>query len=539
MRQFLFTLLLVTYSTVSAAIIRFDGKEPFNAGDHNTRVSVLAEGSGLRVAADSLRTWLMHDGYLDAGVWLKADTIFASAGLLYRLRAVDITADSTYRITCDMPFSESALEDAVHAALKSYTSRGHYYARATVSGLARQSGSLTAKVNIVPGPIVTIGNVRFQGLSRTKGDVLTRLLPAVAGDTLTDELLAKLEQAASEITYVLYQSPVIVRPRFGYTQADIELYFIEKQQLLFLGGAGYSNEPGSGLVWDVAVEASNLFGEGREVIAQSERREKGRNVLDIAYSQPSTLLGQGLLRAAVSTRDYRDQFYEFAGTVGYEILLSRAFSAGVTLGLKRVEPTVGSGYSRADAIVSVTRSQVENRLNPSAGYVLSTSLGYSYRTPSADSTGAAKTYNDTRAQLSAGIYRSLPGHLVGYLGVNYRGLETGELLPPHSELFFVGGPGSIRGYRNEQFIVKRAALGTIEPRYRFASGYIFGFYDIAFTQQPVSVQSGVVTDESIHHGFGLGLAIADQLRSVKLSLGWNPDIAFDQPWLMVQFSTGL
>lgn len=535
----LLILLLAAAVPASGAVVRWDDTRLDRLEGYARQVAQVSDLHGIQAAADSLQIWLVGEGYLDATVYVASDTLAVSPGPRYRLTGLEVESDSSYQVPHQGFFVQQEVDRGVEAALSRYTSFGHYYARATITGLIRTDSSVWVRARITPGPLVTIGEVRLLGLSRTKHDLLAKLLPVAAGDTLTDRVLAEIEEAASAVTYVTYQGPANIRPRFGYTQADIELQFAERQQFLFSGGTGYSNEPGAGFVWDIAVEANNLFGDGRNIAAQSERREKGRNLLDIEYEQPSSLLGRGLLRGKVSTRNYRDQFYEFAVSGTYELLFTPFFSAGLTLGWKRVEPVSQVGYGRAEAIVSVKQEQLDNRLNPSRGYSLHTSLGYANRNYSADSTDDGGSFNDTRAQIRAEFYQPLVSRIVGHIALDFRGLETKENFPPVSELYFLGGPGSIRGYRNEQFAARRAVLGTVEPRYRFASGYLFGFLDIAFMQQPVQTGGVVEMDESVHRGYGLGFALSDQLRSVKLSLGWNRDISFDQPWLAVQFSTRL
>ena len=127
---------------------------------------------------------------------------------------------------------------------------------------------------------------------------------------------------------------------------------------------------------------------------------------------------------------------------------------------------------------------------------------------------------------------------MGHAAFGYVGLETNESLPPPAELYYIGGPGTIRGYRNEQFAAIRSAYATLEPRLRFDSGYLFVFYEGAYINNRVAAgDGGTRADEFYRSSYGVGGAVIDGSRSVRISLGWNPEASFDQPRLSLEFSS--
>ena len=104
----------------------------------------------------------------------------------------------------------------------------------------------------------------------------------------------------------------------------------------------------------------------------------------------------------------------------------------------------------------------------------------------------------------------------------------------------IGGPGTLRGYRNEQFTAIRTVYGTIEPRLRFGSGFGFLFYDAAYLNNRMMDQSEKIeTVEDFKWSYGLGLGVGNNLRSVLLSLGWEPQSGFDQPRLSIALSSDI
>ncbi|MDH3937873.1 MAG: outer membrane protein assembly factor, partial [candidate division Zixibacteria bacterium] len=145
-----------------------------------------------------------------------------------------------------------------------------------------------------------------------------------------------------------------------------------------------------------------------------------------------------------------------------------------------------------------------------------------------------------RAAVAMQLAPALWGRLVTKLGVRYLGYLTDEPLPPTSELFLIGGPRSLRGFRNENFPAVHAVIGTVEPRFRFESGYLYLFHDGAYLNNRVRRFDGsVYTEERYRHGYGVGLAVIGPGSRLRLSLGWNPESAIDQPRLSIEFSADI
>ena len=125
------------------------------------------------------------------------------------------------------------------------------------------------------------------------------------------------------------------------------------------------------------------------------------------------------------------------------------------------------------------------------------------------------------------------------LSGQYRGFETDEELPLLSELYFVGGAGSLRGFRNEQFSALRTANATIEPRIRFNSGFTFAFFDAAYLNNRIMIDDKIQSAQFYRFGYGGGIALVSGEQLINIFFSWNKDIPFDRPWLTVQFISAL
>ena len=493
--------------------------------------------------ADSARVYLGRLAYLDASARWEGDTLIIAAGPRYTLQTIVVVGDSTYAVGVDELFTRENLSAAINDVLNDFYESGYYYARASITDVSRSGDRVTVTARVNEGPIVTLNRNRFSGLKYTRPDVLRRYLPVQQGDTLTDENVRRAQQAAEAIPFITLQPPVGVEPEPGYTTADLYYNFVEQRRFTISGGAGYIPDDPVGLVWSLRMAFNNLLGDGRQARIFSERPDKGRQVLQIDYTQPVFLVGVGSLSLGVGTRDYRDQFYEFAANGQLSTNIALGSTTGLTLGWKHVEPaTEDPGFSRFSAGFLLKRESLDNRVNPSGGYSIDWDIAYSYRRYSSDTLSSglqAKGFNETNTSLSLGWYQRIVGSLVGHVSANYWGLETSDSIPPLSEFRFLGGPGTVRGYRTDQFVARRTAYGTIEPRVRFDQGYLFAFYDAAYINVPVLEGGHVKTDEYYRYGMGLGLALANVERSISLSLGWGKGAAFDQPRLSIELLYGI
>ncbi|MBU8934680.1 MAG: BamA/TamA family outer membrane protein [candidate division Zixibacteria bacterium] len=442
-------------------------------------------------------------------------------------------------LTPGIPFSEPALTRLCDNLLTPWQDSGYYYAVIHPIRIAKNRDRISINAKVEAGPKVRIGRLLFSGLSRTAPATLHRYFPLVADSLLIERRLLSVAEAASRIGYLHFMEPIHIRALEGYTVADIECYFKEVRPVEISAGGGYVPDDPTGLVWHLDLRFNNLFGQGRCASLLSQRRERNHNELRLGYTQPVFWLGPGSAEFQVATRDYRDLFYEFLLRSSYRLDRWRETSTALSLAYRSVEP-VGdrSSFSVYAVEHQIQWRTLDNIFNPSRGVNLNWSLLYSYRRHKQDSAATGVAFDETRIAISISTYQPLVGSLTGHIGLRYRGLETEEDLPPVSELVLVGGPGSLRGYRNEQFAVVRAAIITVEPRLRFESGYIFGFADGAYLNNRVAdADEGVRTQEDFHWGFGIGIAVQSATRGVRISLGLNPDTPIGQARLSIEISS--
>jgi len=532
---------LLTWGMVNAVEVSFVGNQPNNAGAIKALTSSWSRpGAPL----DSVRSLLNEAGYLDAHVEMDAGKIVVTAGNPIHVNRIKINGDSVFAVSLNGRATASALFEMSERVLNIYRDGGHYFVSLEPTAIRRNDSGVSLDMSLTVGPGVRAGSNEFMGLTRTDSHSLSRFFSVKGGELLTEDLIKKSEREAKAIPFVSFQPPIKVLPKQGYTSAILGYQFRERQPLHFEGGAGYTSGDDSRLIWSLDLALVNLFGGGRTAQIQSSRPEKGRTILDISYSQPLFLVGVGEFKGGLSTRDYRDQFYEFEANAGYSFTPGSSYRTGIGFGWRSVEPALGlPSFSAYNTLFSVSRENLDDELNPKTGSIIEGSISYTYRRYSDDSSvvrPARLIFSETRNKVSISWFAPLAGRLISHLGLNYNGLETDEQLPPLSELIYIGGQGSLRGFRTERFAALRAAYGTVEPRLRFESGYLFLFYDGAWMSNHISDLSGeIIIAEDYRFGYGAGLALIQGNRAIEASVGWNREVNFGEPRLLLRFTSGI
>ncbi len=128
-------------------------------------------------------------------------------------------------------------------------------------------------------------------------------------------------------------------------------------------------------------------------------------------------------------------------------------------------------------------------------------------------------------KLTLTLEQSVPmaRHYSLLLGVRGGELESTDPAPPLPDLFTVGGPGTVRGYREKEFYATRYAIGTIEPRWLILStSRAYLFTDIGFLER---TRDSLRTQTTVA-GWGAGMLIGLKSSRIGFDLGWG---RFDSP----------
>ncbi|MCH7691326.1 MAG: hypothetical protein IIA17_09820 [candidate division Zixibacteria bacterium] len=537
-----FVLAALIVQSVQSVELLFDGRIPENSGEIKKAVERSPDPSFALL--DSIVTDLVGRGYIDAAMEIKSGNLIIRAGSKYFVSKIFLMVDSVKQIDdIYIPFDSASVSLAINHQLQKFRDQGYLYVSAETKDISIQDSLVSLELNINMGPLVEIGRQIYAGLSRTDPVIISKYVPNLTGKNVTPVLIKQAETAARNVPFLTFKPPLMLAPRPGYTVSDIVFNFLEKTPVSFKGAAGIAGEENN-TVWSFDLALNNLFGSGKRVEIVSEKRESGRNLLSVQYSQPSFIAGTGELKFEVLTRNYRDEFYEFDITAGFSTRLNSSFTTGLKLGWKSVIPETGNlNYRAVSGQFAVSKRTKPASFNPVDGLAVNWAIDFRFRKYNSDNLPEflkQRSFYETRNNFSVSLFQKFAGPFIWYSKIRYEGLETKEDLPPLSELILIGGPGTLRGYRNEQFTAIRTVYGTIEPRLRFGSGFGFLFYDAAYLNNRILNQNKKIeTLENFKWSYGLGLGVGNNLRSVLLSLGWEPQAGFDQPRLSIELSSDI
>ncbi len=528
-------------TAVTAPQVEYVGEPPICQQEISR---VLSHTSDLSEVQESLERTLRNFGYFTFHLTRSDSTLLIEAGPRHWLSELEIVGDSAASISVDLPFDQVAVTHWAKDILARYHTDGYHYAELRVLSVYGSKSEHRLKFEFSRGPRLVFNDYNLCGLVRSRRKSVLRFLPDSFGETLSPKLLNEVYSAAGEIEYLRLVGDVEVKPTPGFNGANLGLTFDEKKSAVFEGGLGYLADQDERLVWNMRLQLVNLFGEGRQADLQSTRPAEGRTLLDIMYRQPFFVFGTGQLTFNVMTRDFREQFYEFSFNTEYSWRLGHRLKGGVGVGWKRVDPVDSLGaYSRSLLGLNVSRSTIQPKVNPLRGSRLIWTASYTHRVYSDLPSESDVTFNDTRTSFLLERIQPLFG-LVGHkFGFVYQSLISSEEEIPISELILIGGPGSagklglkhglspLRGFRNQQFAVKSVVTVTLEPYLRFQSGRLSLFYDGAYLFE--------AAEEFYRFGFGIGMALIGQDRSLHLSLGWSRDVDFDQPRISIDIRSDI
>ena len=245
------------------------------------------------ISTNSIVSLLSNEGYLDATVRTDSSGFHISAGEMSVLTMVTWRANRPEVSYPELPFKQREVEQLIQNRLRAYREKGYFYSTANIESVKREGNRVSIDVRLSAGPLLTLDRNVFTGLLRTRPELIERYLSLEDGQPLSEDYLSRVERQAGDIPFLNFRPPLSVRPRPGYTSADIEYVFEEKKQVLFSGGGGFAPGSSSNVVWNLDLRFQNLLGGGRLVHLKSEHREENRQILDIGYRQPVFVLGVG------------------------------------------------------------------------------------------------------------------------------------------------------------------------------------------------------------------------------------------------------
>jgi outer membrane protein insertion porin family len=347
-----------------------------------------------------------------------------------------------------------SLENEVKTQLADlYGMQGYIYALIDVEKTVNeQNKTVDLFFKIEEGDQTFLHKLEFAGNSRTRDRVLRRNFTVTEGSVFNT---AKIKQSIARIQYLGYIDEVTpeIKPQIDPKKVDVVVNLNDSKQTELQLAGGYSAyERFYGMF---GISEHNLFGRGQD-LNFSNTLGKRRQTFQVSFTD-EWLFDRPYYGSVSVWNTVRDYDYSKNRSRGGSLTTGRAlgYNFSTRLGYKWEINTVYDVDEDADEDIqtrigdqitsSVTTSLIydslDNRREPSTGSYGLVSFEYAG--------GAFGGDNDFyKSEMTYTFFKSLPKNLVFSLEgeVNYGDGWNGDDLPFY-ERFLLGGPNSVRGYR--------------------------------------------------------------------------------------------
>ncbi|MCP3101407.1 outer membrane protein assembly factor BamA [Myxococcus sp. K15C18031901] len=350
-------------------------------------------------------------------------------------------------------FNRSQLSQDILGISDVYYDRGYAYANVNpVTSVNAENRTVDLTFDVQKGPQVTIERIEVTGNSKTRDKVIRRELRVYEGELYNG---TGVRRSKERVTALGFFETVEITQRPGSKDDTIVLQVEVKEKATgtFQVGLGFSNV--ENFIFTAQISQNNFLGWGQSVSASAQISGL-RSLVQLSFYDPYFLDTNYLLSAEFFRvqADY-DGFirnstggtvsigYQFIddllGTIGYTREWVNV-EAGSNLGAVLLANQFLSGTTSA-ARLSLSFDRRDNRLFPSRGFIHYGAVEFA-----PDFLGGSFLFN--RYTAYSRLYFPLPlgfvfktNATIGYI----QQLDSNKPLPI-SELYYVGGINSVRGY---------------------------------------------------------------------------------------------
>lgn len=422
------------------------------------------------------------------------------------------------------------LEDDMDRLLRSYARNGRPFARVIVTGVTDEEGpAVGLDLRVVEGPLLTLGDVRVTGNTRTRPSTIRRLSGLRFGGAYDQNAVdASRQRLLRSGLFRVVEEPA-ARIDWDAKTAIVELNVEEAPTNRIAGVFGYA--PGADgekgvFTGFVDVEFRNILGTARRGGARWERISPESRHATLFYREPWVLGGPFSIGGRVE-QTLRDSTYSrVTGTLGADVDLSRRVSASFSTSLEDMKPrSETSAVPKSRRATGGAAFRFDGRdfpANPRRGLFLHVGAEYGERKIDEDAERNIDGDRIRQATLDAGVglYRPLGTGSVAAVEVEGIGRFTDAAYVPAYDQFYLGGARTLRGYDEDRFRGSRIAWSRVEYRYLLgALSRVFLFVDTGYIFARRELEGEIVRDEFVRTGYGFGLRVDSPAGVIGIDYG--------------------
>jgi outer membrane protein insertion porin family len=434
------------------------------------------------------------------------------------------------------PLTSSSIESVFSGIIDYYENRGFPFTSIRIESVEFIDDSTKEDhfANIIlfidGGTKSTIDKIEINGNDKTKDFVISRALRFKKGEEYSQN---KVDGIADRLNKLRFFEPV-ESPTFYFNsnkEGVLKISIKEKQTNFFDGIMGYvpaSNDKESGyLTGFVNVNLRNLFGTGRAASFRWQQENRSSQELELRYTEPWLFDYPFNIEGGLFQRKQDSTYIQrnFEGRLEY--LAADEISASILITTQSTIPSVLSSNNftvfNSSSFISGVNFKIDTRDDfyaPTKGIYFSNTYKYISKKINGLSgfiTPDTKTeVTLQRLEFDLNIFQQIFQKQVALFGVHGRELrgENVEL----SDLYFLGGTNSLRGYREKQFRGNRILWSNLEYRLLLARrSFAFLFFDTGYFLRNEDRQKNIPESSSFKIGYGFGLNIETGLGVLAVS----------------------
>ncbi|HEY4109901.1 BamA/TamA family outer membrane protein [Puia sp.] len=439
---------------------------------------------------------------------------------------------------------------------------GYPFARVSLDSVAlRDSGEVSAVLQVDKGPLYKIDSIRVYGTARISTEFLQRYLNIPVGSIYRKDRLEAITKKLLELAYVQEQQPWNLTMLGAGSIINLYLKPKKSSQINALVGFLPSSDPTLGnkilVTGEATIALKNALGNGESIGLNWQQLQAGSPRLNLLFNQPYLFHSPFGLNATFDLYKQDSSYINVNLTVGAQYALSANQSGSVFIqeassSLLNVDTLsiIASHALPATADINAVSigmtydlNNTNYRFNPRSGNELSflgsvgtktvkeNSLIAQLKDPNDSSFNFASLYDTVKrhsyeflAKLAAAHYFPLSRASTLKLGINGGVFSSPKTY--RNELFLLGGYRLLRGFDEQSILASQYAVGTFEYRYLVGlNSFLFTFLDVGWAKNDVPGYN--LNNTFIGTGLGMAFETKAGIFNISYALGKRDDTNFN------------
>lgn len=454
----------------------------------------------------------------------------ASTDTLFILEEVQAdSADSVFDVWKKMdferwknkPVNKDSIEIVISGLLHFYSQNGFPFAEITPRVEEAGRGRARLYLSILSGPAVYISQMQGAAFSAGEQKQLARMLAFYPG-YFDEREVEELKNRAEQFPELVWDGEPKLAEAPGFTSARLELPLFRRAKNRVGGGLGYlPSGSEKGAFGELSIQLVTLGKIGREVNFSWNRPNGRTRSLTLGYRDFFLAPAAFYVAGNLGQEEREEEFFRFSAQTGISVLVAGGWRGGLSFVYDRITPRQGtvSGAKDSAAVrqygLEIEARKGEEKLSDDGCFVLGLRMEYKKVFYGSQlKTGTPK---------QVGLEAAKSFRLGPSWGIFLKGKGEAKFVPAflfsRSDLFYLGGYGSLRGYLDESLPATRYFSGRMEPRFHLGTkDYLFGFFD--FVHFPLGEnRPGRTVSDRFKPGIGLGISAGND--RLVLAFGWG------------------